>query len=61
MDKLKAIINFEFREITKGKIFIIMTLLGPIILGGFMFIVFFLAMQSFSVEDNSKVAIFIPT
>ena len=61
MNKLKAIIAFEFKAVTKGKTFIIMTLLGPLLFGGFFFVVGYFSAKSFDIEKGSTISLYTET
>ncbi|QEN05132.1 ABC transporter permease [Thiospirochaeta perfilievii] len=57
MKKLYIIFKHEFREITKGKMFIIMTFLGPILFGAITVIPSYIAIKSSEPESNAVIAI----
>lgn len=58
MNKLKLIIKHEFRQITRGKVFILMTLLGPLLMGAFMILPTYFAQKGFETQQDTQIAIF---
>ncbi len=58
MNKLFIIFKHEFKQITKGKVFIIMTLLGPILFGAITIIPSYFAIKSSEPEENAVIAVY---
>ncbi len=59
MKKVFIIFKHEFKEITKGKMFLIMTFLGPLLFGAITILPSYLAMKSFKTESNSSIAVLV--
>ncbi|MGL1890785.1 MAG: ABC transporter permease [Spirochaetaceae bacterium] len=58
MNKLLIIFKHEFRQITKGKLFILMTLLAPLFFIGLIVIIGFVSNSSQKTEENASIAIY---
>lgn len=58
MNKLFIIFKHEFKQITKGKVFIIMTLLGPLLFGALTIIPSYFAIKSSEPEEDAIIAVY---
>lgn len=58
MNKLISIIKHEFRQIARGKIFLIMTLLGPVLFGAMIFLPAYFAVQASEVQENTAISVY---
>lgn len=58
MNKVLIIFKHEFKQITKGKVFLIMTLLGPLLFAAFSIIPSYFAMKSSETQKDAKIAIY---
>lgn len=58
MNKILIIFKHEFKQITKGKVFLLMTLLGPILFGALMIVPSYFAIKSSEPEENAIIAVY---